>query len=47
MVIYKNLPPRNEVTGIRLVGMRELLPLRKKLPVTTLRLLALRGTKGM
>jgi len=46
-VIYKNLPPRNEVAGIRLVGMRELLQLRRKLPVTAFHLLALRGTKRM
>lgn len=45
MVKYKNLPPRNEVAGIRLVGMRELLQLRRKLPVTAFHLLALRGTK--
>lgn len=46
-VIYKNLPPRSEVAGIKLVGMRELLQLGKKLQVTAFHLLALHGTKRM
>jgi len=46
-VIYKNLPPGSEVAGIKLVGMRELLQLRKKLPVTAFHLLAVCGTKRM
>jgi hypothetical protein len=46
-VKYRNLPPRSEVGGIKLVGMRELLQLRRKLPVTAFHLLDLRGTKRM
>jgi hypothetical protein len=47
MVICKNLSPRSEVAGIKLVGMRELLQLRRKLPVIAFHLLALPGTKRM
>jgi hypothetical protein len=47
MVIYKSPSPRSEVAGIKLVGMRELLHLRKKLPVIAFHLLALHGTRRM
>jgi hypothetical protein len=46
-VIYRNLPPRSEVAGIKPVGVRELLQLRRKLPIVAFHLLDLLGTKRM